>query len=443
MSYGFLSCVPIIILIIGAIITKKMPHMLMLASFVGAIILYGTGFFAGWVDIMYAALANGSDQYILLILVCSGAMIRILEKSGAMLGFRNMIAKLATNAKKTMFFTWLLGIVIFIDDYLNALAVSAAMKGLSDEYKIPREHLAYTVNVGGACVCVLIPFSSWAAFGIGTFTDFGYTFNDYLHAIPLMFYPIVALIICLLVGIGVVPKVGDMKKAYDRVQAGGPVLPEGSKSEEISSSIKPSSPLNFLIPMVVLVVVMLLSDSDLIRGMIAALVAQGVLCVAQRIMTFGEFMEDVLEGAYSMASVCFVVVLSFMMNTVNAELGFSDYVISVLDGVVPAVLLPMIAFVLVAFIAFATGSFWPLVVIVSPIFLPMAQSLSVSPWLVIAALMSGIAFGSQYCMYSDAVFMTAAGTGVDNVAQIRAISPYVILGAVISCVLFVAFGAIL
>lgn len=443
MSYGFLSCVPIIILIIGAIITKKMPHMLMLASFVGAIILYGTGFFAGWVDIMYAALANGSDQYILLILVCSGAMIRILEKSGAMLGFRNMIAKLATNAKKTMFFTWLLGIVIFIDDYLNALAVSAAMKGLSDEYKIPREHLAYTVNVGGACVCVLIPFSSWAAFGIGTFTDFGYTFNDYLHAIPLMFYPIVALIICLLVGIGVVPMVGDMKKAYDRVQSGGPVLPEGSKSEEISSSIKPSSPLNFLIPMVVLVVVMLLSDSDLIRGMIAALVAQGVLCVAQRIMTFGEFMEDVLEGAYSMASVCFVVVLSFMMNTVNAELGFSDYVISVLDGVVPAVLLPMIAFVLVAFIAFATGSFWPLVVIVSPIFLPMAQSLSVSPWLVIAALMSGIAFGSQYCMYSDAVFMTAAGTGVDNVAQIRAISPYVILGAVISCVLFVAFGAIL
>lgn len=445
MDYGFLCCVPIIVLIIGAIITKKMPHMLLLASLIGAIILCGTNFFGGWVDIMYKALANGSCQYILLILVCSSAMIRLLEKSGAMLGFRNLIAKLATNEHKAMFFTWLLGIIIFIDDYLNALAVASAMRNITDDLKIPREHLAYTVNVGGACVCVLIPFSSWAAFGIGTFSDFGYTFNDYVGSIPFMFYPIIALVICLLFGIGVLPKLGDMKKAYARVKDGGSVLPQGEqKSEaELSGDVKPSTPLNFLIPMVVLVVVMLLSDNDLIRGMIAALVAQGIMYIAQRIMNVKDFMNHLLEGAYSMASVCFVVVLSFMMNTVNAELGFSDYVISILNGIVPAALLPVITFALVAFIAFATGSFWPLIVIVSPIFLPMATSLGVSPLLVIAAMMSGIAFGSQYCMYSDAVFMTAAGTEVDNVTQIRAITPYVLIGAGISAALYVVFALIM
>ena len=81
MNYGFLSCIPILVLIIGAVMTRKMPHMLMLASFIGAIILYGKDFFSGWINVMYAALANGSDQYILLILVCSGAMIRQIGRA--------------------------------------------------------------------------------------------------------------------------------------------------------------------------------------------------------------------------------------------------------------------------------------------------------------------------------------------------------------------------
>lgn len=144
-----------------------------------------------------------------------------------------------------------------------------------------------------------------------------------------------------------------------------------------------------------------------------------------------------------MASVCFVVVLSFMMNTVNADIGFSEYIISILNGVVPAAVLPVLAFAMVALVAFATGSFWPLIVIVSPIFVPMAISLNVNPSLIIAAMMSGIAFGSQCCLYSDAVFMTAAGTNVDNVTQIRSIAPYIISGFIISCILFVGAALIL
>ena len=443
MNYGFLSCVPILVLIVGAVITRKMPHMLLLASFIGSIILYGKGFFSGWIDVMYAALANTSTQYILLILVCSGAMIRLLEKSGAMLGFRNLISRYVKSGHQVMFCTWILGIIVFIDDYLNALAVSSAMRNLSDQYKIPREHLAYTVNVGGACVCVLIPFSSWAAFGIGTFGEYGWTVGDYVRAIPFMFYPIVALLICLLLGLGVIPKVGDMKRAYERVENGGSVLASEDNEEELGKDVIPSTPLNFLIPMVALVAAMLYFNSDLIHGMLVALLVQGILYVAQKIMTLGEFMEHVLEGAYSMASVCFVVVLSFMMNTVNADIGFSEYIISILNGVVPAAVLPVLAFAMVALVAFATGSFWPLIVIVSPIFVPMAISLNVNPSLIIAAMMSGIAFGSQCCLYSDAVFMTAAGTNVDNVTQIRSIAPYIISGFIISCILFVGAALIL
>lgn len=87
-------------------------------------------------------------------------MIVLLEKSGAMFGFRKMMERHLYSAKSTLLLTSLLGAVVFIDDYLNALAVSISMKGISDHYKIPREHLAYTVNCMGACICVLIPVST-------------------------------------------------------------------------------------------------------------------------------------------------------------------------------------------------------------------------------------------------------------------------------------------
>ena len=60
--------------------------------------------------------------------------------------------------------TVILGIVIFIDDYLNVLSIGTAMKGVYDKRKIPRETLAYLIDSTGSPVCVLIPFSSWAVY---------------------------------------------------------------------------------------------------------------------------------------------------------------------------------------------------------------------------------------------------------------------------------------
>ena len=35
---------------------------------------------------------------------------------------------------------------MFVDDYLNSLGVGAAMRNLTDKYKISREKLAYVVD---------------------------------------------------------------------------------------------------------------------------------------------------------------------------------------------------------------------------------------------------------------------------------------------------------
>ena len=56
------------------------------------------------------------------------------------------------------------------------------------------------------------------------------------------------------------------------------------------------------------------------------------------------------------------------------------------------------------------------------------------------AIMSGVAFGSKFCFYSDAVFMTSAGTGVSNMTQIKAVAPYVLGSAALAAAAFLIVG---
>lgn len=397
----------------------------------------------------YGVLSNESYQFLLILLLGFGAIIKLFEKSGALLGFSDILSRFANTRKKAMVATWIMGIIMFVDDYLNVLAVSFSMKEITDRNRIPREHLAYGVNSMGASICVLIPFTSWSAFAIGTMTEQGLGFSDYVKAIPYMFFPIIAIIVCLLVALGVIPKVGLIKKAYERVDAGGPFLVEEESGglptmnmEGNNEGVQPSSPLNFMIPIVVLIAVMLLCNGSLVHGIIAAILSQLVLYTAQKIMTLSEFTNTLLEGVTGMASLAFVICFAYIVGVANDAMGFSNFVINGFNGAIPPSLLPAIAFLVVAGVSFAAASFWILIVISVPIFIPLAINMGIEPSIVVAAIMSGVAFGSKFCFYSDAVFMTSAGTGVPNITQIKAVAPYVLGSAVLAAIAFVIVGVI-
>lgn len=449
MDYGIISCIPIAVLIIGVLITKRMPEMVIISSVIGAILVFKGDFLNGFVGWLGGALSNESYQMLLILLMGFGAMVKLFEKSGALQGFSNIVEKFANTRRKSLLVTWIMGIIMFVDDYLNVLAVSFSMKEISDKNRIPREHLAYAVNSMGACVCVLIPFTSWAAFAIGCMSEQGLGFSDYVRAIPYMFFPILAILVCLLVGQGIVPKVGVIKKAYERVEAGGPLLPEetsgGSSSSiinmgETEGDIKPSSPLNFVIPIVVLVVVMMICDGSITHGIIAAVVVQLVLYLAQRIMTLDTFMATFFDGVTGMAPLAFVICFAYIIGSANDAMGFAPYVIGVLTSAISPKLLPALVFVAVGLVTFAAASFWVLIVITVPIFVPLAVNMGVDPALAVAAIMSGVAFGSKFCFYSDAVFMTSAGTGVANMTQIKAVAPYVLGCAALATICFIIVG---
>lgn len=447
MDYGFLSCVPTLVLIIGIMCTKRMLESLVVSTLLGAVLVYRQHFLTGYVDLMFQALANPSFHMLIIGAVCFGGMILLLERSGAMLGFRRLLERFCTNGKRTMVLTWLLGAIVFIDDYLNALAVSVSMKGVSDHHRIPREHLAYTVNCMGACVCVMIPVSSWAVFAMSTLGQYGLDATAYYRAIPMMFYPICAIVICFLVAVRRFPLLGAMKQAYQRVDSGGavmPDLPDGSAPQlEADETIKESSAWNFLLPMIALVATMLLCGNNIAVGMMVALALMLVMYRGQKLMSVREFSDSFVAGGASTAPLLLDIGMTFILQAANEQMGFTNYLVQLFSQHLSPALLPAIAFVMVAFTAFMAASFWPLILITFPIFVPLAMEMQINPSLVIAAIMSGVALGSQACVYGDAVFMVATGTGVPNAIQVRAIMPYVLTGAALATMLFLAAGFLL
>lgn len=447
MMDAVLAFLPITVLMVGALITKRIAEMMVLSSVIGAVLVYKEDFFSGFIDMLYGALSNSSYQFVLIILIGFGGMIRLFQESGALMGFGRLVSRFASGPKKPLLVAWAMAFVMFVDDYLSTLAVSFSMKTITDKNRIPREHLAMQTNAMAACLCVLIPFSSWTAFTIGLLSEQGMDFGGYVKAIPYMFYPLAAVLMCFLVAVGALPKVGMLRESYSRVAGGGAVVPEeetGSSLVDMSTTgnQRESSALNAVLPIIIMIITVLLCDNDLIHGLVAAIAVQFIMYVGGRMMNVGEFVQNFFEGAKSMASLGIIICFAFMLSAANEKLGFFDYLIGGIGDTVPAGLLPALTFVVVAFATFATAAYWIMQVIAVPVFIPLAMAMGVEPSLVAAAIMSGVTLGCNCCFYADPVFMTSAGTGVSNMRIVRTTAPYAVLLAVLTAAGYVVVGLV-
>ena len=443
-----IAFIPLAVLIFGALATKRIAEMMILASFLGAVFLYGKDFFSGYIDMIYQTLSDESYQFVLIILMGFGGMVKLLQESGALLGFGKFVHKFATGQKKPMVISWLMALIMFIDEYLSTLAVSFSMKDVTDKNVIPREHLAFQSNTISACFCVLIPFSSWTAFNVGLISDEGLAYSDYINALPFMLYPILMVVICFLLDIHLFPKVGTLKGSYKRVEDGGPAfLEESTQSSIISIDLpennKPSSAANALIPIIVLIIVVLIYDNDLVHGILAALVVQAVMYIGQKILTLSDFIRYFFEGAKSMVSLAIIICFAFMLCSANEGLGLFDIIISGVGSTVPPALMPAIVFLVVAFTTFATSGYWMVQIISIPIFIPLAFSMGINPSMILASIMSGVALGCNLCFYTDPVFMTSASTGVSNLRIIKTALPYSLSAALLSAIAYLVIGLLM
>jgi len=448
MLHNIIIFLPLITLIVMALITKRMAESMTVAMLLAMFLLYKQNILTGTIEMLYGTLTNPSFQFILIILLAFGSLIKLLQDSGALVGFGNWISRFASGPKRPLILAWLMAFVMFVDDYLNVLTVCFSLKNVTDRNKIPREHLAFQSNSIASCICVLVPFSSWAAFTVALVNSQGVGFAEYVKAVPFMFYPLIIVVLMIGIALGVFPKVGTLKESYERVANGGPTFLEEKSSKslvniEMAEDQEASSALNAIIPMVAMVVGVLIFDNDLAHGALLAIAVQFFLYVGQKIMTVEEFVDKALDGAKSMCTLTIITCFGFTLSQANQALGLFDLLIGGIGNAVPSWVLPAVVFLVMGFTTFATGGCWIMQVIAVPIFIPIALATGVPPELIIAPMMSGVTMGYGCCFYADAVFMASAGTGVSNLRIIKTSLPYALGAVLVTTIGYLIVGAVI
>jgi Na+/H+ antiporter NhaC len=189
---------------------------------------------------------------------------------------------------------------------------------------------------------------------------------------------------------------------------------------------------HFLVPLLLLLGVSLYADLDVQVGTIVAVAMTILLFGLQRLMSWTEMFDGVLEGIKIMVPALTIVIVAFMFKEVNDRLGLAPYVIESVLPYMSAALLPLVVFVTMSLISFATGSSWGVFAIAIPIVLPLADAVGVSPPLAIGALMSASAFGSHACFYSDSTVLAAQGAGCGVMSHALTQFPYALIAALLS-----------
>lgn len=451
MSYGLIATLIVLVIVIGAITTKKCEAFLIAGSMAGALVLWKQDFLTQWVATLESVMS--AEAYVILICGLFGSLVALLTASKGSFGFTKIVTKLCNSERKTMLTTFILGILIFVDDYLNVLSIGTAMKGSYDKKKVPREALAYILDSTGAPVCVLIPFSSWAAYFGAIFLQQecvqnladGSLLKTYMMAIPYCVYPIAALLIVFLFCVGWFPKLGGMKKAYRRVAETGKTYSDISRKYNVASEYgeeEGRSVWYFVIPLAVLVGIAV-ATGDLVVAAVVAILVCMVLYLAGKIMTFSEFWETFVKGFADMLPIIILLISALTFQSIASEMQMTEFFVNLCKPFMSGAIFPMITFIIVGLLAFMIANAWGVCTLVAPVLLPLGASVGASTVLVMAAILSGCAFGNHACFYCDTTVLASHGAGLDNLEHAGSQLPYVLIGAAVSIVGFLVLGFVM
>ncbi|QSX35604.1 Na+/H+ antiporter NhaC family protein [Shewanella sedimentimangrovi] len=450
-----LSLIPPAVVLVLAVWLRRPILSLIVGAVVGLLLLDPAEMLNNFAATSLKVMADETIGWLILVCGSFGALIALLVRTGGALAFGHKAIALAKGRRSSLFMTFILGLVIFIDDYLNALTVGETMKRVTDKYKVSREMLAYVVDSTAAPVCVLVPVSTWAVFFGGLLVDNGVAdegqgISVYMSAIPYMLYAWFAVAMVLLVALGLVPALGPMKRAELKAAAVEEQHDANMRhvhtsddyavqamEEEFETAHKDGKLHNFLVPLLLMVGFTVYFDIDVWKGLLATLVVTLPYYAVQKLMPLSEMMEQMIDGFKNMLPAIGTVIAAFIFKDVCDSLLLPQYVIDTLSPFMTAQLLPAVVFLAMAVLAFATGSSWGIFAVTIPIVMPLAHSVGADIPLVIGALLSASSFGSQACFYSDSTVLAAQGSGCDLVSHAVTQLPYAMIAAALAFVGFV------
>jgi Na+/H+ antiporter NhaC len=442
-----ISLIPPAVVMVLAVWLKRPILSLVIGSVVGLLMLSPLEVLNNFADISVKVMQDETIGWLILVCGGIGSLIGLLIHTGGALAFGRWASKVAKGPRSAMVMTSVMGVIIFIDDYLNALSVGESMKRVCDRYKVSRQMLSYIVDSTAAPVCVIIPISTWAIFFGGLLENnqvapVGKGIEVYISAIPYMFYPWVALIMVMLVSLRIVPAIGPMRRAELAAREGSPYkdaphvepvtgdqFAMDSIEQEFAEGDKHGKLHNFMVPMLLLVVFTIYFDVNVWKGLLLTLVFTLPFYGLQRLMKLPEMMDSMMNGFKTMMPAISTVIAAFVFKEVCDRLLLPRFVMESLTPLMTPALLPAVVFVAMAILAFTTGSSWGIFAVSIPIIMPLAQSVGASVPMVVGALLSASSFGSQACFYSDSTVLSAQGSGCSLMSHALTQLPYALISA--------------
>ncbi|MCC8108516.1 MAG: Na+/H+ antiporter NhaC family protein [Planctomycetes bacterium] len=496
---AYLGFIPPFLAITLVLVTKDVIFSVFLGIASGALIHAGGDPFAALIHVTDLLADKVADEWnIRIFLFCGllGGLVGLLSRAGSARAFGQWTAKFIKGRRSAQLFAWLMGILIFIDDYFNSLAVGSVMRPITDRRQVSRAKLAYILDSTAAPICIIMPISSWVVTvisqirGSAGFEELGMTeMSFFVRLIPYNLYALFALIMVFLIST-TNRDFGPMADS-ERLAAEGIKLFNEEKygpapgQLEMHDDAKGAAWFDMVVPMLVLIIACIVAfpmttymaaedgaptmalidafrnadaSKALFYGIIFSLVVSYLYFLGRGILGIKLASDAIIDGVKSMVPALAILMLAWTIGHIISKpmseggLGLPLYIDELIRAnSFPLWFLPFCVFAISCLIAFSTGTSWGTFGIMIPITLPTAMSLGKAQGLdpegilhialiSVGAVLSGAVFGDHSSPISDTTILSSAGGGCPHLEHVSTQFPYAIFVAFCSGVGIIVGG---
>jgi tetracycline resistance efflux pump len=449
MQDSLLSLLPPLVAIIIAIWRKNALLALLCGVILATTMSANWQLFDGVTNGLFAisgVFSSTGNIYIISFSLLIGALVTLMNKSGAVNGF---IAKLSSlnlvkNSRQASMLPTIIGSSIFTDTNLSMFTAGMASQTLFDKYKMSRAKLAYLIDSTCAPVSILLLVNGWGAYVLGLLDDYQLpdSVGVLIGTVGYNFYAIIAVSLAFYTAYS--GKVfGPMKKAESLVK---------DQQQEQVTQIAPAHvmwlPL-FSLLVITLGLLWVTGDGDIRRGsgsfsvfwsIISSLVLLLLLIGFHKLLSFKDVITSSVQGIKYMFPAVAILILSFAFGDAIKALGTGLYVSELFNTELPLFLMAPIIFIAAALMAFATGTSWGTFAILVPIAVPIAQQSGLPIEFLVAAVLGGGIFGDHASPISDTTVVASMASGCDHFEHVKTQLPYALFGGVITIILYIFVG---
>ncbi len=466
----FWSLVPPLVAIILALITKEVYSSLFVGIVVGALFYSNFNIKQAYLTILTNTTDGGlltklSDSWnvgIIIFLVILGILVSLMNKAGGSAAYGVWARGRIKTRKGALLSTFMLGVLIFVDDYFNCLTVGSVMRPVTDTHKVSRAKLAYIIDATAAPVCIIAPISSWAAAVAGVVEGVN-GLDLFIRAIPYNFYALLTIATMIILTVSNLD-FGPMRLHEKNAQEKNDIYTSESRpyadiaAAEVTGKGKV---IDLVLPVLVLIISCVVgmiytggffegetfvnafaacdASVGLLIGSAGALLITFLLYIPRGVLTFHDFMSCLPDGFKAMVPAILILTFAWTLSGITGLLGADQFVAGILAsnlGILQ-VLLPVIVFLIAVFLAFATGTSWGTFGILLPIVVPILDPSSEILIITVAATLAGAVCGDHCSPISDTTIMASTGAQCDHIVHVSTQLPYAITVAAVSAVNYI------